>query len=331
MPNMSHENVLRSEETGDKRNSWWCCTADFGEHDPTCENYIAPQPTEGLEAQPQEVPAEQREQVWKNYRLIRQDLERIDNALRDQLYSEAREIGSVARRQLDSWIGLVSAAQSASAAKPARKFENGTDVFSRNHGRNVKILYGIYDEDDRVWRYRLEHIPMMWIEEGLTHIAADSKINDPCMGTTAAKPPEDGLEALARELAGQRPEEPIGKWTLSMIPILERFIRTHQVARERVAAPLTMSADDVRTRPISIDEAARRLMNQRNTIAADQARERELRDELEGLAIDWDVQVNQFRAHGDDWGEGCATGYGQSAIELRALLASHWPAQKEGK
>ena len=67
--------------------------------------------------------------------------------------------------------------------KPKRKFENGTEVFSRNHGRNVKILYSLYDENDRVWRYRLEHIPMMWTEESLSHVAADSELNSPCMGT----------------------------------------------------------------------------------------------------------------------------------------------------
>jgi hypothetical protein len=23
--------------------AYWCCTADFGEHEPTCENYVPPQ------------------------------------------------------------------------------------------------------------------------------------------------------------------------------------------------------------------------------------------------------------------------------------------------
>jgi len=68
--------------------------------------------------------------------------------------------------------------------KPKRKFENGTEVFSRNHGRNVKLLYGLYDENDRVWRYRLEHIPMMWIEESLSH-ASVSQEAPPCDVTCA--------------------------------------------------------------------------------------------------------------------------------------------------
>lgn len=37
-----------------KRKTWWCCSADFGEHTPDCENFKAPasQPSEPSQVNP---------------------------------------------------------------------------------------------------------------------------------------------------------------------------------------------------------------------------------------------------------------------------------------
>jgi len=33
---------VTTENTG--RGDWWCCKAKFGEHEPTCKNYVVPKP-----------------------------------------------------------------------------------------------------------------------------------------------------------------------------------------------------------------------------------------------------------------------------------------------
>ena len=67
-----------------------------------------------------------------------------------------------------------------------------------------------------------------------------------------------------------------------------------------------------------------------NTVAFIRARERKLREKLKGLLRDWDWGESNSPYGLDENGNKIPMRGGtECAKELRALLASHWPAQKE--
>jgi hypothetical protein len=127
----------------------------------------------------------------------------------------------------------------------------------------------------------------------------------------AAKPAEDGLEAHASYCS------------LSMEP----------KATECDCQPQAKSLSDLLCPPHANLDAAGHLGPFDNCIACIRverdelrARERGLREKLEGLAAKWEEVGRETKRGSVMQGamHGCVTG-------LRAILASHWPAQKEIK
>jgi hypothetical protein len=154
----------------------------------------------------------------------------------------------------------------------------------------------------------------------------------PAQPASAAKPAEDGLEAHVKEvlaLAWARFNEPLWKARADVGELL----RTHQAALTK----------EIRTCPVHgkskqfCTDCATQLEQQ-----ASEARERELRDKLERLAVQLRERAVQSREEAGrirrtvyvatDAESNCmvrAELWDNLDAELRALLASHWPAQKE--
>ena len=82
-------------------------------------------------------------------------------------------------------------------------------------------------------------------------------------------------------------------------------------------------------RPLSLPDVAKKIESLAQNTEHFQARERELREKLEGLLRDWDWgESNSLYGLDENGNKIPMRGGTECAKELRALLASHWPAQK---
>jgi hypothetical protein len=182
-----------------------------------------------------------------------------------------------------------------------------------------------FDPDWFLLRNRLEEFER-------AHVASVAQAAQP---DSAAKPAEDGLEAQTKEvlaLAWARFNEPLWKARADM----EEILRTHQAAREKeirtcpvhgkskqfctdCATQLEQQASGARER----DALVKFIGSQAR---AAEERERELREKLEGLRDDCDEKETSLRNLGEPE---IADEVQRHTEQLNALLASHWPAQKE--
>ena len=154
---------------------------------------------------------------------------------------------------------------------------------------------------------------------------------------SAAKPAEDGLEAQIIEAANKVivHNGTAALTRSSIVKVFSKLIRTHQAAREREHEAAKPAEDGLEAQVREVlqrDKFYRAYSDAQleNTVAFIRARERKLQEKLKGLLRDWDWGESNSPYGLDENGNKIPMRGGtESAKELRALLASHWPAQKE--